>query len=254
MQQCAARGLPVLILDRINPIGGSLTEGGPRLDETRFSSSIGRYNMPTRYGLTVGEFARWVNVAKGIGADLHILEVQGWTRQLWADETDLLWVNPSPNIPSVNSAINYIGTCLFEATNLSEGRGTTRPFDLIGAPFIDSKALCDELRVRRLPGVVVRRAAFTPQFNQYAGRVCEGVDCISPTVTLTVRFIPRYVSLRTLAAIPNSSSATLGFASAMGLMLSAASLIQTSLTNKMRLLVPILPVKSSCIGCMYNSC
>lgn len=195
MQQCAARGLPVLILDRINPIGGSLTEG-PRLDETRFSSSIGRYNMPTRYGLTVGEFARWVNVAKGIGADLHILEVQGWTRQLWADETDLLWVNPSPNIPSVNSAINYIGTCLFEATNLSEGRGTTRPFDLIGAPFIDSKALCDELRVRRLPGVVVRRAAFTPQFNQYAGEVCEGVEL---HITDRDAYRPLYTALCLLA-------------------------------------------------------
>lgn len=175
MARCAARGLPVLVLDRINPIGGLLTEG-PRLDESRFSSSIGRYNMPTRYGLTVGEFARWVNVIKGIGAELHVLEVQGWHRALYADETDFLWVNPSPNIPSVGAAINYIGTCLFEATNLSEGRGTTRPFDLIGAPFIDSAALCDALRARHLPGVTVRRAAFTPQFNKHAGQVCEGIE------------------------------------------------------------------------------
>ncbi len=175
MQRCAARGLPVLVLDRIDPIGGLLTEG-PRLDEARFSSGIGRYDLPTRYGLTVGEFARWVNATKGIGAELHVLEIQGWTRGCYADETDLLWVNPSPNIPSVGSAINYIGTCLFEATNLSEGRGTTRPFDLVGAPFIDSAALCDELRARHLPGVTIRRAAFTPQFNKHAGEVCEGVE------------------------------------------------------------------------------
>lgn len=195
MQRCAARGIPVLVLDRINPIGGILTEG-PRLDEARFASSIGRYNLPTRYGLTVGEFARWVNAAKGIGAELHVLAVEGWSRALYADETDLLWVNPSPNIPSVNSAINYIGTCLFEATNLSEGRGTTRPFDLIGAPFLDSQALCDELRARRLPGVTVRRAAFTPQFNKHAGEVCEGVEL---HITDRTAYRPLYTALCLLA-------------------------------------------------------
>ena len=191
MARCAARGLPVLVLDRINPIGGLQIEG-PRLDEVRFSSSIGRYNMPTRYGLTIGEFARWVNAAKGIGAELHVLEVQGWKRKFYADETDMLWVNPSPNIPSVGSAINYIGTCLFEATNLSEGRGTTRPFDLVGAPFIDSAALCHALRARRLPGVTIRRAAFTPQFNKHAGQVCEGVEL---HITDRTAYRPLYTSL-----------------------------------------------------------
>ncbi|MBQ8396884.1 MAG: DUF1343 domain-containing protein [Clostridia bacterium] len=197
MQRCAARGLPVLVLDRVDPIGGLLTEG-PRLDETRFASGIGRYDLPTRYGLTVGEFARWVNASKGIGAELHVLEVQGWPRGAYADETDLLWVNPSPNIPSVGSAINYIGTCLFEATNLSEGRGTTRPFDLVGAPFIDSAALCDELRARRLPGVTVRRAAFTPQFNKHAGEVCEGIEL---HITDRTAYRPLYTSLCILAHV-----------------------------------------------------
>lgn len=197
MQRCAARGLPVLVLDRINPIGGLLTEG-PRLDEARFASGIGRYDLPTRYGLTVGEFARWVNTTKGIGAELHVLEVQGWSRALCADETDLLWVNPSPNIPSVGSAINYIGTCLFEATNLSEGRGTTRPFDLVGAPFVNSAALCDELGARRLPGVTVRRAAFTPQFNKHAGEVCEGIEL---HITDRTAYRPLYTSLCILAHV-----------------------------------------------------
>ncbi len=197
MQRCAARGLPVLVLDRIDPIGGILTEG-PRLDETRFASGIGRYDLPTRYGLTVGEFARWVNTAKGIGAELHVLEVQGWSRRLYADETDLLWVNPSPNIPSVGAAINYIGTCLFEATNLSEGRGTTRPFDLVGAPFVDSAALCDALRARHLPGVTIRRAAFTPQFNKHAGEVCEGVEL---HITDRTTYRPLYTSLCILAHV-----------------------------------------------------
>lgn len=175
MARCARRGVPVLVLDRINPIGNVRLEG-PRLNEGRFSSSIGRFDLPVRYGLTVGEFARWINAEKGIGCALHVLEVEGWSRGVYADETDLLWVNPSPNIPSVGCAINYIGTCLFEATNISEGRGTTRPFDLVGAPFVDSAALTDELRARDLPGVIIRRAAFTPQFNKHAGEVCEGVE------------------------------------------------------------------------------
>jgi uncharacterized protein YbbC (DUF1343 family) len=95
---------------------------------------------------------------------------------MYADQTDLLFVNPSPNIPSVNAAINYIGTCIFEATNISEGRGTTRPFDLVGAPFVNSRRLCDEMQSYRLPGVIFRRTWFTPMFQKHAGTVCEGVE------------------------------------------------------------------------------
>ena len=175
MQACAAAKVPVVVLDRINPIGGVQFEG-EILDETRYRSGIGEYAIPTRYGLTVGEFASWVNAEKGIGCELHVLPCEGWTRSMYADETDLLFVNPSPNIPSVNSAINYIGTCIFEATNISEGRGTTRPFDLIGAPFVNSRRLCDEMQALRLPGVVFRRAWFTPMFQKHAGTVCEGVE------------------------------------------------------------------------------
>lgn len=175
MQACAVADVPVVILDRINPIGGIQIEG-EILDEKRYRSGIGEYAIPTRYGLTVGEFASWVNVEKGIGCELHVVPCEGWTRSLYADQTDLLFVNPSPNIPSVNCAINYIGTCIFEATNISEGRGTTRPFDMIGAPFVNSKRLCEEMQSLHLPGVTFRRTWFTPMFQKHAGTVCEGVE------------------------------------------------------------------------------
>jgi len=175
MKACAAAGVSVVVLDRINPIGGIQIEG-EMLDEEKYRSGIGEYAIPTRYGLTVGEFARWVNSEREIRCDLHVVPCEGWKRDCYADETDLLFVNPSPNIPSVNAAINYIGTCIFEATNISEGRGTTRPFDMIGAPFVNSARLCEEMRGYHLPGVLFRRTWFTPMFNKYAGTVCEGVE------------------------------------------------------------------------------
>lgn len=175
MQACAAAAVPLIVLDRINPIGGALIEG-EILDETRYRSGIGEYAIPTRYGLTVGEFASYINAAYRMSCPLQVVPCEGWKRALYGDETDLLFVNPSPNIPSVNAAINYIGTCIFEATNISEGRGTTRPFDLVGAPFVDSKHLCEEMQSYRLPGVVFRRAWFTPMFQKHAGTVCEGVE------------------------------------------------------------------------------
>ena len=175
MQACADAAVPLIVLDRINPIGGALIEG-EILDETRYRSGIGEYAIPTRYGLTVGEFASYINATYRMSCPLQVVPCEGWKRALYGDETDLLFVNPSPNIPSVNAAINYIGTCIFEATNISEGRGTTRPFDLVGAPFVDSKRLCDEMQSYRLPGVVFRRAWFTPMFQKHAGTVCEGVE------------------------------------------------------------------------------
>ena len=175
MRACAKVGIPVIVLDRINPIGGVQMEG-ELLDESCYRSGIGEYAIPTRYALTVGEFAKWVNAEKGIGCELHVIPCEGWRRDMYADQTDLLFVNPSPNIPSVNAAINYIGTCIFEATNISEGRGTTRPFDMIGAPFVDSRRLCEEMQTLQLPGVIFRRTWFTPMFQKHAGKVCEGVE------------------------------------------------------------------------------
>jgi uncharacterized protein YbbC (DUF1343 family) len=175
MRACAEVGTPVLVLDRPNPLGGEIVEG-LILDESRHSSFIGEYAIPTRYGLTIGEYARYVNEEKGIGCDLTVLECVGWKRSMYYDETDLLWVNPSPNIPSVDSAINYIGGCVYEATNLSEGRGTTRPFDWLGAPFVDADRLLSEMNVLHLPGVVFRKLCFTPMFNKHANAVCNGVE------------------------------------------------------------------------------
>ena len=175
MRAAKAAGKPVLVLDRPNPIGNTLCEG-LILDESRFSSFVGEFAVPTRYALTVGEYARYVNTEKGINCDLTVLSCQGWEPHLYYDETDLLWVNPSPNIPTVNSAINYIGSCIYEATNLSEGRGTTRPFDWLGAPFVDEEALVKDMSALSLPGVVFRPMTFTPMFNKHEKQVCRGVE------------------------------------------------------------------------------
>ena len=191
MVRCAILKKPIVILDRINPIGGTVIEG-PRLDESSCASGIGRFNLPTRYALTVGEYARWLNAKKKLGCELHVVKLEGWERSLYADETDLLFVNPSPNIPSVNAAINYVGTCIFEATNLSEGRGTTRPFDLVGAPYVDSEALVSHLRSKHIDGLIARRAAFTPVFNKHAGKVCEGVEL---HITDRAAYCPLYAAL-----------------------------------------------------------
>lgn len=177
MQECASRNIPIVILDRPDPISGSLSSiSGAILDEEKYSSFVGRYAMPTRYSLTCGEFAKYINSVKNIGCELIVVECQGWARDMYADKTGLPWINPSPNIPSVNSAINYIGTCLIEATNISEGRGTTRPFDLVGAPFIDSAKLCNEMNSYGLEGIYFSRAFFTPMFGKWKDEVCEGVQ------------------------------------------------------------------------------
>lgn len=175
MRACKQAKKPLLVLDRPNPIGGVACEG-LILDESRFSSFVGEFAIPTRYGLTVGEYARYVNAEKGIGCDLSVLPCVGWKRGMYYDDTDLLWVNPSPNIPSVNCAVNYIGSCIYEATNLSEGRGTTRPFDCVGAPFVDSDRLCAYMSALHLPGVIFRKTCFTPMFNKFSGESCFGVE------------------------------------------------------------------------------
>ena len=175
MRAAKTAGKPVLVLDRPNPIANTLCEG-LILDESRFSSFVGEYAIPTRYGLTVGEYARYVNAEKHIDCELYILSCEGWKPTVYYDETDLLWVNPSPNIPTVNCAINYIGSCIYEATNLSEGRGTTRPFDWLGAPFVDEKKLLADMNALCLPGVTFRAMTFTPMFNKHAGQTCHGVE------------------------------------------------------------------------------
>lgn len=174
MEDCARAGKPVIVLDRPNPLGGSRVEG-TLLDE-RVSSFVGKYAMPTRYGLTVGEYALWVRDYLGLNLELHVAPMLGYSRSMRYEDTGLPFVPPSPNCATLHAANVYIGTCIFEGTNLSEGRGTVLPFEYIGAPFVDAPALERRMNALNLPGVLFRRAYFTPQFNKHAGVQCAGVQ------------------------------------------------------------------------------
>jgi uncharacterized protein YbbC (DUF1343 family) len=170
----AEHGLPVVVLDRPNPIGGALVEG-PLL-EPGFESFVGRRGQPIRHGLTLGELARAVNEAEGIGADLTVVPCGGWQRGQWWDETGLPWVMPSPNVPAPTTATVYPGTCLLEGTLLSEGRGTTRPFEIVGAPWIEPYRWAAALAERGLAGVRFRPLWFEPVAGKHLGTRCGGVQ------------------------------------------------------------------------------
>ena len=172
MRDCAAAGKELVVLDRINPLGGKI-EGG--MLQPGFESFVGVYPLTTRYGLTPGEFARLANEEQHIGCTLHVLPVQGWRRKMLFPETGLTWMMPSPAIPHFETALLYPGVCLAEATNLSEGRGTSAPFELIGAPFINGAALTTRMNALKLPGVAFTTAYFTPSASKHANQRCEGV-------------------------------------------------------------------------------
>ncbi|NPV80261.1 MAG: DUF1343 domain-containing protein [Firmicutes bacterium] len=175
MEAAAQQGIEFILMDRPNPIGGEILEG-PILEEP-FRSFVGVYPVPIRHGLTLGELAQLYNVEFGINCKLTVIPMQGWKRWMWFDETGLgTWVMPSPNMPTLDTAIVYPGTCLFEGTNVSEGRGTTRPYEIIGAPYINGSKLADELNSRDLPGVRFRAAYFIPTFSKYQGELCGGVQ------------------------------------------------------------------------------
>lgn len=169
-----AQGLPVVVCDRPNPIGGDRVEG-PMLDPA-FASFVGEYPIPMRHGMTIGELARLFNDHFGIGAKLEVVAMRGWSRAQYFDETGLTWVLPSPNLPTLESAIAYPGTVLFEGTNVSEGRGTTRPFELVGAPWIDPEPFARGLNARGLAGVRFRPVTFEPTFHKHAHTACGGVQ------------------------------------------------------------------------------
>ena len=166
------RGLPVVVCDRPNPIGGESVEG-PVLDPG-FSSFVGQFPIPLRHGMTIGELALLFNEHFDIGADLDVAPLGGWSRSMYQDETGAPWVVPSPNLPTLDSAIVYPGSVLLEGTTLSEGRGTTRPFELVGAPGIDPDTLAGVLNGEELPGVHFRPVTFEPTFQKHAGRACGG--------------------------------------------------------------------------------
>ncbi len=174
MEACRDAGVKFVVLDRPNPITGAAREG-PVL-EPGFESFVGLHPLPLRHGLTAGEIARLANDAFGIGCRLDVVPCVGWNRAEWYDQTELPFVIPSPNLPTLDSCIVYPGMVLLEGTNLSEGRGTTRPFEIFGAPFLDPRRLVEALREFELPGVAFRQCSFEPTFQKHAELLCGGAQ------------------------------------------------------------------------------
>jgi len=172
LKACGRHRIPVVICDRPNPINGTDVEG-----ETLrhgFESFVGLFPIPMRHGLTMGEIAMLFNDAFGLGAELDVVRMEGWRRGMYADAAGTPWVMPSPNMPTLDSAVAYPGTVLFEGTMLSEGRGTTRPFELVGAPWIDAERFAREMNALQLPGAIFRPAVFEPTFQKHAKKACGG--------------------------------------------------------------------------------
>jgi len=199
MEACAEAGVPLWVLDRPNPLGGDLAQAeGPTLDEANLASFVGRWAMPIRHSLTIGELARLWNGERRLGVRLTVIPVENWQRsQLWS-AVGLPFVPTSPAMPSYETVLPYPGTCLFEGTNLSEGRGTATPFRTIGAPWLDAYAVADILNQQNLPGVVARAVQFSPTASKYADQLCQGVMVY---VLDEYKFRPVAAGLHLLAAI-----------------------------------------------------
>jgi uncharacterized protein YbbC (DUF1343 family) len=172
LRACERHGVPVIVCDRPNPIGGNDVEGA--LLVKGFESFVGQFPLPMRHGLTIGELARMFNELFGLGAALEVVKMEGWRREMYADATGLPWVMPSPNMPTLDTAIVYPGTVLFEGILISEGRGTTRPFELVGAPWIEAESFARRMNALGLPGVYFRPAVFEPTFQKHAKLTCGG--------------------------------------------------------------------------------
>lgn len=174
MIAAAEHGLEFYVTDRPNPITGARVEGN--ILHTQFKSFVGDYGLPIRHGMTVGELAQYFNQEYKLGCSLHIIKMEGWKRNQWYNETSLPWVMPSPNATGMDMAILYPGTCLFEGTNLSEGRGTTRPFEIIGAPWIDGEVWLEALQKYNLKGIIFRAQTFVPFTSKHKGEECQGIQ------------------------------------------------------------------------------
>jgi uncharacterized protein YbbC (DUF1343 family) len=188
LRACKRHGVHVIVCDRPNPIGGDDVEGA--LLRPGFESFVGQFPIPMRHGMTIGELARLFNEQFAIGASLEVVKMEGWARRTYWDATGLPWVMPSPNIPTLDSAVIYPGTVLFEGTMLSEGRGTTRPFELLGAPWIDAERFTAAMNALGLPGIICRPAVFEPTFQKHAKQPCGGCqvhvldrDALRPVLT-----------------------------------------------------------------------
>jgi uncharacterized protein YbbC (DUF1343 family) len=174
MRACEIHDVHVVVLDRPNPINGIAVEG-PIL-EPAYKSFVGMHPIPVRHGRTIGELAQQFRDEAFPDCRLSLLPMKNWERAMWFDQTGLPWVIPSPNMPTLETATVYPGMCLLEGTNLSEGRGTTRPFEIFGAPFIQAEALCHELNKLQLPGVFFRENYFQPTFHKFVGELCHGAQ------------------------------------------------------------------------------
>lgn len=195
MRACARAGVPVLVLDRPNPLGGVAIEGN--VPEPGFASFVGLYPLAARHGMTIGELAGFLNAEHGLGCDLMVVPMSGWRRPMLWEDTGVPWVAPSPNMPTPDTARVYPGGCLIEGTNLSEGRGTTRPFEWVGAPYLDAHRYAAALEAARLPGVRFRPLRFRPTFHKWAGRLCGGTQV---HVTDAARFKPFLTGLALIDA------------------------------------------------------
>jgi uncharacterized protein YbbC (DUF1343 family) len=196
LEAAKREGIKVLLLDRPNPINGAQIEGNCL--NPKWASFVGRYPIPMRHGMTVGELVHLFNDAFGIGGELEIMELVGWHRKMFFNDTELPWIPPSPNVPTAAAALVYPGQVLWEGTNVSEGRGTTQPFELWGAPFIDPAWILDVLGGNQLDGIILRPTAFEPTANKWQGNLCRGfqIHVIEPS-----RFKPYRTSLKLLQAV-----------------------------------------------------
>jgi uncharacterized protein YbbC (DUF1343 family) len=196
MQAARECGKRFIVLDRPNPINGLQVEGN--LLEPPFASFVGLYPIPMRHGMTVAELALMFNQEFGIGCDLEVVKMQGWRRAMWFEETGLPWILPSPNMPTIDTATVYPGMVMFEGTTLSEGRGTTRPFEIIGAPFIEPRRLVKRLNEEKLTGCIFRALDFEPTFHKFKGERCGGLQL---HVTDREAFKPVITGIAIIAAI-----------------------------------------------------
>jgi uncharacterized protein YbbC (DUF1343 family) len=180
MAAAGEAGIPFLVLDRPNPIGGALIQGN--VLDPAYATFVGLHPVPMRHGLTPGELARWLVGEGGVDVELYVVRMEGWTRDLWFDETGLPWIAPSPNMPSLESATHYPGTCLFEGTSLSVGRGTDSPFQHVGAPWLDAPTVVARLNALGLPGARFEATTFTPRDpgdGKFGGEEVAGIRFVA---------------------------------------------------------------------------
>ena len=181
LESAEENGIPYIVLDRVNPLGGYVF--GPRISRN-LDSFVGAYELSTRYGLTSGELALYFKKLKNLDVELKIVKLEGWNREMLFNDTDLLWNVPSPGIPTFETLLCYAGMCFLEGTNLSEGRGTTKPFQYVGSPWLNSFKVYDEMKQKNIEGAMFRKREFIPMFHKYEGELCWGIEFIpsSPSV------------------------------------------------------------------------